>query len=392
MVWNWQRDDWPHFTWDASRLAQAEQGFLVGGGILIGASQHLEEDQRDNVRVEIISGEALTTSQIEGDVLDRVSMQSSIRRRLGLASDSRRAEAREQGVAEMTVDAYRDYAAPLTSQTLCSWQAMVANGRRDLADIGRYRTHAEPMQIVSTRADKYIVYFEAPPSARVPSEMDTLIGWFNSTEKTLPTLTRAGIAHLYFESVHPFEDGNGRVGRAVVQKALAQGVGQPMIVSLSSTLLTHRKDYYDALARAQGGTLDITDWLAWFAGIGIEAQRRTLALVEFLLDKARLFDRLRGQLNPRQEKALLRMFEAGPSGFQGGMTAKKYMATTSASIATATRDLADLTEKGALVAEGEFKGRRYHLHIPLRPTPSVMVSEDGEVVKKTARGESDGPA
>ena len=379
MEWNWQRDDWPIFTWDAARLADAERQFLLGGGVLLGAAQHLGQDQQDDVRVEVMSGEALTTSEIEGETLDRVSLQSSIRRRLGLSADSRRAEAREQGVAEMMVDVLQTFQPALTAQTLCSWQAMVTNGRRDLLDIGQYRTHAEPMQIVSARADKYIVYFEAPPSARVPLEMDRFLQWFNATEKTLPALTRAGMAHLYFESIHPFEDGNGRVGRAVAQKALAQGVGQPLILALSSVLLARRREYYDALARTTGGTNDLSEWLAWFAGVGLEAQRRTLSLVEFLIAKARELDRLRGQLNPRQEKAVLRMFEAGPSGFEGGMTAKKYVAITSASVATATRDLADLSERGALVPEGTFRDRRYHLSLPRRPVPRVTLGEDGQV-------------
>ena len=366
MVWNWQRNDWPNFTWDAPRLAEAEKQFLLSGGILLGAARHLGQDQQDDVRVEIMSGEALTTSEIEGETLDRVSLQSSIRRRLGLSADNRRAEAREQGIAEMTVDVLQAFAPPLTAQTLCSWQAMVTNGRRDLTDIGRYRTHVEPMQIVSLRADKQIVSFEAPPSARVPLEMNQFLDWFNGTEKTLPALTRAGMAHLYFESIHPSEDGNGRVGRAVAQKALAQGIGQPVVLALSATLLARRKEYYAALASAQSGTNDLSEWLAWFAGVGLESQRRTLALVEFLWDKTREIDRLRGLLNPRQEKALLRMFEAGPSGFEGGMTAKKYIAITSTSIATATRDLADLTEKGALVSEGTFRDRRYYLGAALK--------------------------
>ena len=371
MEWNWQRNDWPIFTWDASRLAEAEKQFLLGGGVLLGAAQHLGQDQQDDVRVEVMSGEALTTSEIEGEMLDRVSLQSSIRRRLGLSADHRRAEAREQGVAEMMVDVLQTFAPALTEETLCSWQAMVTNGRRDLTDIGQYRTHVEPMQIVSARADKYIVYFEAPPSARVPLEMARFLEWFNETEKTLPALTRAGIAHLYFESIHPFEDGNGRVGRAVAQKALAQGVGQPVVLALSSVLLARRREYYDALAQTQSGTNDLSEWLVWFAGVGLEAQRRTLTLVEFLIAKARELDRLRDHLNPRQEKALLRMFEAGPSGFEGGMTAKKYIAITSASIATATRDLADLTEQGALVAEGTFRDRRYHLSLSLRPAAQI---------------------
>jgi len=325
MVWNWQRNDWPIFTWHASRLADREKQFLLGGGILLGAAQHLGKEQQDNLRVEIMSSEALTTSEVEGEILDRVSLQSSIRRRLGLAADNRRVEAREQGIAEMMVDVLQTFGTPLTEETLCSWQAMVTNGRRDLADIGQYRTHAEPMQIVSPRADKHIVYFEAPSSA--------------------------------------------------------QGVGQPVILALSATVLARRKEYYAALASAQSGTNDLSDWLTWFTQVGLEAQHCTLALVEFLIGKAQEMDRLRGHLNPRQEKALLRMFEAGPDGFAGGMTAKKYISITSASIATATRDLTDLTEKGALVAEGTFRDRHYHLRNARWLAPHVTVSKRSKPVE-----------
>ena len=225
-----------------------------------------------------MSGEALTTSEIEGETLDRASVQSSIMRQLGLASDNWRVEPREYGIAEMTVDVQRYYAAPLTTETLCSWQAMVANGRRDLADIGRYRTHAEPMQVVSGAVGRTRVHFEAPPSAHGPSEMARFLEWFNESEKLLPALTRAGIAHLYFESIHPFEDGNGRVGRAVAQKALAQGLGQPAFVSLSSTLLARRKGYYEALEAAAGPMRSPIGWPG-SRGSRIEAQRRTLAHV-----------------------------------------------------------------------------------------------------------------
>ena len=160
----------------------------------------------------------------------------------------------------------------------------------------------------------------------------------------MPALTRAGAAHLYFECIHPFEDGNGRVGRALAEKALAQSLGQPTLTALAATILARRKSYYEAL-EAANKQMEITEWLAWFAGITIEAQRRTLAMIEFLIEKARLFERLRGQINERQEKALVRMFKEGPDGFKGGLSAGKYATITGASPATATRDLVDLSKK-----------------------------------------------
>lgn len=168
------------------------------------------------------------------------------------------------------------------------------------------------------------------------------------------------------ESIHPFEDGNGRIGRAIAEKALAQDVGHPTLTVLAAAILARRKDYYEALEAANKQN-EITRWLMWFAAVGIEAQRRTIALVEFLIDKTKLLEQLKGQLNARQEKALFRMFREGPEGFRGELTAGKYTAITGASPATTTRDLADLVAKGALVREGERRYARYYLSIPLRP-------------------------
>jgi Fic family protein len=195
-------------------------------------------------------------------------------------------------------------------------------------------------------------------------------------KEALPALTRAGIVHLYFECIHPFEDGNGRVGRAISEKALAQSLGQPTLTALAATILARRKDYYEVL-EASNKQNEITNWLMWFAGVAIEAQRRTIATVEFLIDKTKMLDRLKGQLNERQEKALLRMFREGPDGFRGGLTAGKYSSITGASPATTTRDLADLVVKGALIREGERRHARYHLSVPLRPVRRVTVTEHG---------------
>lgn len=262
---------------------------------------------------------------------------------------------------------------------------MLMAGRRDLKDIGRYRRSKEPTQVVSGRLDAPHVHFEAPPSSRVASEMAQLIRWFNRTspgnKDALTGLTRAGIAYLYFESIHPFEDGNGRVGRALAEKSLSQNLGQPALTALAATILFHQKSYYNALEAANRQN-EITAWLAWFAAIVIEAQRRTLALVEFLIDKTKLLDRLKGKINARQEKALLRMFREGPEGFKGGMSASKYATTTGGSPATTTRDLVDLVEKNVLVREGERAHARYHLGLQLRPVKRIVINAAGELVEE----------
>ncbi len=200
----------------------------------------------------------------------------------------------------------------------------------------------------------------------------------------LPAVTRAGIAHLYFESIHPFEDGNGRIGRALVEKALAQNLGRPTLIALAATILAKRKVYSDALER-NNKDVEITDWLAWFAAMVIEAQLRTMSLVDFLIDKTRLLDRFAAQLNERQKKALLRMLREGPEGFRGGLSAGNYIAITGAATATTTRDLADLVAKGALVREGERRHARYQLNIPSRPVTPIAIDESGAVVEGHAR-------
>jgi Fic family protein len=389
MTWNWQKPDWPNFRWDRTRLEAAEKEFLVGGGVFVGTVRHLGKEERDQLTIEAMSTEAVTTSEIEGEILDRASVQSSLRKQLGLATDERRVRPAERGIAEMMVDVYQSFAEPLSEELLLRWHRMVMRGSRNLRDVGRYRTGAEPMRVVSGPIGEPRVHFEAPPSARVPSEMERFIAWFNRTapgrEEPLSALTRAGIAHLYFESIHPFEDGNGRIGRAIAEKALAQSLGQPTLIALAATILARRKNYYDALEAANKEN-EITHWLMWFAAVAIEAQRRTIALVEFLIDKTKLLDRLKGQLNARQEKALLRMFREGPAGFKGGLSAGKYSTITGASPATTTRDLADLVGKGALVRDGERRYARYRLSIPLRTVSLVTLNEQGEILEPEQHG------
>lgn len=366
MTWNWQNPNWPIFKWDRSRLSATEEQFLLGAGVVIGAVKHLGEDEHNQLFVEVMSGEALTTSEIEGEILNRASVQSSIQRQLGLAADKRRITPAEQGIAEMMVDLYSSFSQPVSSEVLFTWHRMLTSGRKDLNDIGRFRTSREPMQIVSGPIGDPRVRFEAPPSKQVPAEMKRFIAWFNRTApqgaEPLPAITRAGIAHLYFESIHPFEDGNGRIGRAIAEKAIAQSFGQPLLVALATTILAHQKGYYEALEKANR-QMNVTTWLTWFADIALEAQRRTIAQVEFLIAKTKLLDRLRGHINERQQKALLRIFREGPEGFKGGMSAGNYSTITGASPATTTRDLADLTEKGALVRTGERRHARYALNL-----------------------------
>lgn len=366
MLWNWQLSTWPQFDFEQARLADREARFLKGAGVIVGSMHHLDGETRRGLVIELISQEMVDSSAIEGEVLDRASVQSSIARQLGFAADKRRSNPAEAGAAELMADLYRQYAEPLTDHILFDWHAMLMNGRRDVADVGAYRTHADPMQIVSGALHAPRVHFEAPPSDSVPAEMARFIDWFNESAPKgrfpTPAITRAAIAHLWFETIHPFEDGNGRLGRAIAEKVLAQSLDAPTLTALAATINRHKKAYYAELHRASR-TNEIDDWLGWFADIILEAQARTLDWVRFLIDKTRLLDRLRGQINARQEKALIRMMSEGPAGFSGGLSAHNYRTITDATSATATRDLAELVELGALSRSGERRYARYNLTI-----------------------------
>jgi Fic family protein len=365
MRWNWEQSDWPNFSYDEQALDPLEREFLLHAGELMGVFRHVSADDRDQIRVDLISEEAIKTSAIEGEYLDRASVQSSLRQQLGLAGgEAKRIAPAERGIAEMMADVYLHYADPLSEQTLFAWHKMVMAGERRIETVGRYREHAEPMQIVSNPLYEPKVHFEAPPSARVKDEMVAFVAWFNDTslkgKSALPALTRAGIAHLYFESIHPFDDGNGRVGRALSEKALAQNLGEPSLIALAYTIERHRKTYYRMLEISSRSN-EVSEWLVYFANTVLEAQRITLARVEFSVVKAKFYERFRGQLNERQEKAIARMFREGIGGFKGGLSADNYIAITRASRATATRDLQDLVIKGALTRTGERRYTRYYL-------------------------------
>lgn len=367
MVWNWTQPGWPHFEYEAAAMASLERRFLLTSGEILGAVKHVGGDERNRLRIELLSEEAMRTSAIEGEVLDRSSVQSSLRRHFGLASDNYPTKPRERGITEMMVDVYSEFAAPLDHETLWRWHGMLLSHDRGLDAIGTYRWHDEAMQIVSGRAERPTIHFEAPPSRQIAEEMETFIDWFNHTgpegTEPLPALTRAGLAHLHFESIHPFEDGNGRIGRALAEKSLAQSIGQPSLIALAYTIELDRRAYYEQLEIHQK-TMQITDWLVWFGQAVLEAQQVTLERVGFFIAKAQFYDLHRNQMNARQSKAIERMFREGPTGFQGGLSAEKYISITGTSRATATRDLQDLVEFGALARTGERRHTRYWLNLP----------------------------
>ncbi|KYG81682.1 Fic family protein [Roseivirga ehrenbergii] len=361
MQWNWQQKDWPNFVYNEEQFSSDENRFLHNAGLLLGSMKHISVDDQEILKVDLIMNEALKTSEIEGEVLNRDSLQSSIRKHFGLKTDQRRILPAEQGISEMMVDLYSNYKKPLDHEQLFAWHEMLTRGRRDLLDIGQYRTHDDPMQIVSGSINQPKVHFEAPPSDRVKQEMDAFIEWFN-TAKIENVLIRSGIAHLYFESIHPFEDGNGRIGRALSEKVLSQHLEHTTLIAISQIIQSDKKSYYEAL-HANSFKLDINKWLKYFCKMVLEAQDYTQRMIDFLIQKGTFYHRFDVDLNERQSKVIDRMFREGIEGFKGGLSAENYIRITGTTSSTATRDLQKLVELGALLRKGERKSTRYFLNL-----------------------------
>ena len=317
--------------------------------------------------IDTMIAEAMKTSEIEGEYLSRKDVASSIRNKLGLNKPADTIKDKmAKGAGELMVDIRNTYTAPLAKETLFAWHIMLF-GKSNKINTGAWRTHKQPMQVVAGAIGKEKIHFEAPPSSRVAKEMKQFIQWFNNTspegaEPIKYAPVRAAIAHLYFESIHPFEDGNGRIGRAISEKALSQTVGRPLLLSLSRTIEADKNLYYKTLQEAQTSN-EISNWIKYFVQLCVEAQKQSYQLIDFIVKKSQFFDRFKHLLNDRQLKVITRMFDAGPEGFNGGMNAKKYISITRASKATATRDLQYLSEQGVLIAKGGGRSTYYVLNM-----------------------------
>lgn len=359
MLYNWQQKDWPHFRYKTEAIEDLLFDFAQRTGRISGVLEGLSETEQTEAMINLMVSEAIKTSEIEGEYLSRNDVMSSIRRNLGLNPElSLTNDHRAEGVAELMLDVRNDFLKPLTRKMLFNWHAMLMKGNGQI-QIGQWRLHEEPMQIVSGAIGREVVHFEAPSSRKVPSEMNGFIKWFNTSQDEInKPILRAAIAHLYFESIHPFEDGNGRIGRAVAEKALSQSIGRPVLFSLSKSIESNKNNYYDALKAAQRSN-EITDWINYFVKTVMDAQIDAEKEIDFTLKKTRFFDQLEDQLNERQKKVVRRMFQEGHQGFEGGMNARKYVSLAKTSKATATRDLQDLVLKGIFKPIGGGRSTRY---------------------------------
>lgn len=367
MAYNWQLPDWPFFAYDQGAVEDIHQAFSVQASLVSGMVSAMNTDAGNDAVIDLLVSEALKTSEIEGEYLNRSDVVSSIRNNLGLNKIPQVVkDKRAEGIGKMMVLVRESWQQPLTSEMLWSWHEALMTGNQYIR-AGQWRSGTEPMQVISGAVGRETVHFEAPPSGSVSVEMEQFLQWFNETapggaKEIKKAVVRAAIAHLYFESIHPFEDGNGRIGRAIAEKALSQTMGRPALLSLSRTIDAARAAYYQALEQAQRSN-EITPWLTYFADVALAAQIDAREWVTFVVKKARFFDKYRNELNERERKALGKMFEAGPSGFAGGMNATKYISINRTSKATATRDLQHLAAIGALLPMGAGRSVHYQLNI-----------------------------
>lgn len=362
MTYNWQLTGWPNFKYSLGKLQQISIAFAQEFGAINGLVMGLTEEVKQETLLEILIEEAIKTSEIEGEYMSREDVMSSIKNNLGLQQYVPVKDRKASGVAKLIVEVNKNLDQPLTLDLICHWHEILMDFNHKI-NAGSWRLGKEPMQIVSGAYGREIVHYEAPPSAIIPAEMKKFIHWYNNSESPAGDniskgLLKSAIVHLYFESIHPFEDGNGRIGRALAEFSLSQALNRPVLLSLSKTIEKDKKSYYDQLKIAQRG-LDITEWVNYFSQVILDAQKDAKELVQFTLKKTKFFDRYKDRLNARQIKVLNRMLENGTTSFEGGMTAKKYMAITKASKATATRDLQLLYQLGVFIQEGAGRTVRY---------------------------------
>jgi Fic family protein len=352
----WQHPDWTdRWRWSTDRLLQQIASARKTQGHLLGQAAGLGFDLGMEAQAESLAEDALTTAAIEGVALDPKSVRSSVARNLGLPTAGLPAPDRDaDGLVQMLLDATQRHAEPLTVRRLKGWQAaLFPTGYSGLHRIvvGEWRDKREPMQVVSGPVGRERVHFEAPPAEIVPAEMGRFLDWWASAGRPDEGLLRAGLAHLWFVTVHPFEDGNGRLARAIADMALAADEGTGLrLYSMSARILDERDAYYEILERTQRGDGEITDWFAWFLSCLERAMRRSEGRLDRVLAKARFRQRQAGaRLNDRQRNVINRLLDAGHDGFEGGLTTRKYVGMTSASRSTAQREIADLVKRGFLI-------------------------------------------
>ena len=353
--------DWPGFTWDAKTLVPLLSGVRLRQGLLLGKMRGYGFASQWTATLKVLTEETIKSSAIEGVVLDPENVRSSLARRLGLEVGGLKVHKDRyvDGVVEMMLDATQKFKEPLTKERLFDWHGHLFPGVRTTSDkfrVGAWRDDSQgPMHVVSGPIGRHKIHYVAPMARRVESEMGKFLKWLGGSEQQDPLL-KAAIAHLWFVTIHPFEDGNGRIGRAIAEMCLARSDGSAQrFYSMSSQILEERKGYYDVLEKTQAGSLDITEWLTWFLGCLDRAIEQSSRISDSALEKELFWQDLKKRklsLNDRQKKVLNKLF----SGFEGKLTRDKWMKITKASSRTALRDIQELIAAGVIEQE-EAGGR-----------------------------------
>ncbi len=351
-MWIHEQETWPNFTWEASTLAPLLADIHHRKGRLLGRIESLGFELQRETSVSMLTNDVITSSAIEGKNLNPQEVRSSIARRLGVDIGGYTPASRDvEGIVEVMLDATQHFLTPLTKERLFNWQAaLFPTGRSGMYFIttGAWRTvDAGPMQVVSGPIGREKVHFEAPNASRLPKEMQAFLAWFDQQNNIDPVI-KAGIAHFWFVTIHPFEDGNGRIARAIGDMALTRADGTPnRFYSLSTQIEKKRKDYYDILEKQQRGSTEITLWLQWFlhsVGYAISSAETAISGVLF---KAELWDKInQNPVNERQRFIINRMLD---DNFEGYMNTSKYAKLAKCSHDTALRDIQDLKERGIFI-------------------------------------------
>ena len=353
-IYIYEREDWPNFHWNREHLVGPLAALRHRQGRLVGRMEGLGFNLRTEANLRTLTEEVIKTSEIEGEVLDRDQVRSSLARRLGMDIGALTPLDRNvEGVVEMILDATGNYREPLTAERLFGWHAaLFPTGRSGMAKItvGAWRTKkSDPMQVVSGPAGRERAHFEAPVASRLDHEMRTFLDWFNGEREPVDPVLKAGIAHLWFVTIHPFEDGNGRIARAIADQQLTRSEDNPQrFYSMSAQIRQERNAYYDILEATQKGGLDITPWLEWFLGCLDRAFDGAETILATVLKKARFWEKHAGaSLHNRQRTVINKLLD----GFEGKLTTSRWATLTKSSQDTALRDIDDLIQRGILTKD-----------------------------------------
>jgi Fic family protein len=361
MKYIWQNRDWTDFSWQSDALLPLLGEARQTQGRILARARSLGFALTHEAQAEVLTEEAVKTSAIEGEVLNRDSVRSSVARHLGLPQAGLpRAERPVDGLVEILLDATKNYEKPLTDKRLKGWQAaLFPTGYSGLHKIRAGKWRDMDVRVVSGPVGRERIHFQAPDADRVDQEIRSFLVWWEKSLGNTEGFLRAAIAHFWFVTIHPFEDGNGRIARVLTDMALAQDERLPArFYSLSSQILEERNAYYDVLEKSSQSGRDITAWLKWFLGCLVRAMEKSEHLIAKVLTKAEFWQRhSQTIMNERQRKVVNRLLDAGAGQFQGGLTTRKYVSLTRTSRATAFREISDLVEKKVLIQNPESKGR-----------------------------------